>query len=973
MFSRTLGLLGWNRDAFRLDNCVRCAPPKGWFDERAPWYYGALAHCQYVERETLAQGSKVVVALGGTALKRLMHLEHHKDSIKIGDWHGAILRDPTDRYFVVPTYHPSFLQRGATNLIGTVLWDLKQAEIARDTGKPADAGSLVIDPPLDWFRTWVDTVVAARQQDSAAYPISSDVETPDKAGGKDEGEITAEHKSFQILRVNVACHPDEGVTVPFAEGYIQELARLHQSPGQIFEFNREYDFVRQVHAGMLCEEDSAKVIDLMWLWHLLQSDVPRGLGFVAPFYSTSGPWKHLARSEPARYAAIDALQTHRVGFGLLTDLQATGQLAIAMRHTHRLLTEVLRPAQLVGVKVDRIRLDVFKQTLTEKARASLQALQLCVPESVCPLTPKEGLVHKPLENVLHVKATAFTRKGTARAGRQPAEIKQELYATARLVEKLVLKEVWVCHACRGVDVSRRHTCQPQLPVGLGGRLDSPVPADLPSQTERPTLSLAPASVPRWFWQEPFNPDSWPQVLAYIKAKKHTPGRAEKTGKDSTNRDTLIRLERTTHDPFYRHLLDYRAVGKVKGTYVEGTERLLDTDDRLHPTFTFKPSTMRLSAAAPNLTNVIQDREGPTSLAAGFRKTIVASPGCRLLECDFSSIEATEVAWCVRDPTLLRVARLGIHAYLVAHHLNDAPDLSAADADIARHLQQVKKAAGPLLYDQMKHTVYGVFYGQTPAGLQYTWPDLYPTRKVAEAMVDFLFGHFPSVKTFQQVVLETAARQHFLGGSGAYQFTPPAPGIAGSVSGHPYAYCHWFWSLFSYKRLTRAEELRVLARAQQAGQAAPVTYIGGQAFRLSRGADANRAIAYYPQSIAAGVLKEVELRLFGDRESASYIGDAYFGRTPLRAPIHDSLLLDVPHREWDRVVQAVLVEMQCPIAAQPLPEAWGLGTHLTIGIVAKAGSNWAEMTDITEAARTETTVRPMEAEDEAELDDLGRAV
>lgn len=989
MFTRLLNLLGWSRDAFRLDNCARCRPPGDWFDERAPWFHAALAHCQYVEHETLSKGSKVVVALGGTALRRLMHLEHHK-GIRVENFHGAILRDPTDRFWVVPTFHPSFLQRGATNLIGTVLWDLRQAEIARDTGKPADAGTLIIDPPLDWFTAWVDQVVAARTQDPRAYPVTSDVETPDKAGGKSEGELTTEDQSFQILRQNVTCHPDEGITVPEADGYRQQLARLYASPGDIWQWNREYDFIRQVRGGYFTEADSPKVVDLMWYAKLLQSDIPLGLGFWAPFYSTYGPWKHLASQEPAKYAAIDALQNHRIGFGLIADLIRMGQYRVARRHTHDLKTLVLRPAQLVGVKVDRQRLTIFKESLAQKARSSMGAIQLVVPESVCPLTPKGGLTKPPLDNVLHVKASAFTRKGLPRAGRQPTEIKQELYAHARVVEQLVLKEVWTCETCGAVDVPRRHRCAPG-----GGVQPDPDGADRPGDVGA-QLVLAVASVRRWFWQEPFNPDSWQQVLAYIKAKKHRPGRNKKSksGSESTDRETLLRLSRTTDDAFYRHLLDYRAVVKVKGTYVEGTERRLDSEDRLHPVPTFRPSTMRLSYVDPNITNVVADKGGEEGLAAGFRRCIVADPavpawaapaerapgvmkGARLLEVDFSAIEGTQTGWCGRDPHLMRIARLGIHSYLIAQRMKDAPDLRAPDVEIAAHLKAIKKKAGALLYDQIKHTVYGVLYGQTPIGLQYTWPHLYPTQKSAQEMVDFMFAHFPSVKVFQQTVMDTAARQHFLGGPDAYTFTPPALGVAGGVVGHPYQYKHWFWSIYTYKRLTRVQELRLLALAQKAGQAAPITYINSQPFRLGRGSDANRAIALYPQSIAAGNLKEVELRLFADHDSPSYIGDAYFGRTPLRAPIHDSLLLEVPFRTWDRVAEKVGLEMQRPILEQPLPAAWGLGTHLTIGVAAKAGENWADTEDLSGTwgwtGAVEAEISPMEIEDEADVEDLQRAV
>ena len=784
------------------------------------------------------------------------------------------------------------------------------------------------------------------------------------------GVMTTEDRSFQIIRQNVACHPDEGITVPEAEGYRAQLRRLYASPGDIWMWNREYDFIRQVRGGGLLEEESHKVVDLMWYAKVLQSDVPLGLGFWAPFYSDFGPWKHKAKSEPGLYGAADGLQNHRIGFGLIGDLIKMGQYRIAERHTHRLHTHVFRPAQLVGVKIDRQRLQIFKQALAEKARGSLQAIQLCVPESICPLTPKGGLVHKPLDNVLHVKATAFTRKGKPRAGRPTAEIKQELYAKARLLERVVLKEVWTCPRCAGVDLDRRHHCP--APASATA---SPGGGDRAGGGES-QLVLAVASVSRWFWQEPFNPDSWQQVLAYIKARKHKPGRSKKSkGGESTDRETLLRLSRTTGDPFYTHVLDYRAVNKVKGTYVEGTERRLDADDRLHPVPTFRPSMMRLSYVDPNITNVVADKGGPEGLAAGFRRCVVATVGTRLLEVDFSAIEAVQTGWCAQDPHLMRIARLGIHSYLISHRLKDAPDLRAPDADIAAHLKTIKKKAGTLLYDQIKHTVYGVLYGQTPIGLQYTWPHLYPTQKVATEMVEFMFDHFPSVRIFQQVVMDTAASQHYLGGADAYRFTPPAPGVRGSVVGHPFQYKHWFWSIYAYKRLTRAQELRLLAMAQRLGQAAPITYISGIPFRLSRGPDANRAIALFPQSIAAGDLKEVELRLLGDPDGPSYIGDAYFGRTPLRAPIHDSLLLEVPFRQWDRVCERVGLEMRRPIVEQPLPAAWGLGTHLQIGVAAKAGENWQDTEDLAGTAWGSVVeeATPSEPTDQEDFEDLQRAV
>jgi uracil-DNA glycosylase family 4 len=924
MLQRLLNLLGWSRDSIRLHNVASCRPPGDWFDERAPWYHAAMA-CPYLE-PTLDEKHKVVVTFGGNALKRVMNLVGYK-KIRVHDFHGAILREPKDRFWVVPTFHPSFLQRGAHNLIGTVLWDLRQAEEARDHGKPADTGSLVVDPPLDWFHAWVDQAVAARQQDPWAYPLTNDVETPDKAGGKDEGEITNEDRSYQILRQNWSINTDEGGTVPHAGPYIDELRRLYQSPGPIWMWNKEYDFPRQVAAGILKEEDFGRVIDLMWLWHYLHSDSPRGLGFVAPFYSSYGPWKHLADLEPAKYGAIDGLQNHRCGFGVYRDLIAMRMFDNAMRHVHKLHTVALRPAQLVGVKVDRTRLQLFKADLIQKLKDRSAIMQTLYPEALAPLTPKGGLAAPPLPNVLHVKATAFTRKGKPRAGRPPSDIKLDLYKQARVVEKLVLKEVLVCKACGEKDVHRKHRCKVAV-VGKDG-VTRWKPSDQPAD-----ITVQVATVTRWYWQEPFNPDSWQQVLAYIKHKKHQPGRAKKTHKESTDRETLERLEKQTKDPFYTALLDHRAINKVEGTYVEGTERRLDSDDRVHPVPTFKPSMGRKSYVDPNITNVVADKGvakgGRHALAAGFRKCIVASPGCRLLEVDFRAIEAIKVGHRAQDPDYMRLAKLGVHSGMLSYVLGTPFDRTWLydRPDDLRQLFAEYKKKHVFLYDQTKHYVHAKNYGLTLMGMLLQYPTLFPNLATAQKFERLFHEMAPKVTAWQRQTQERAHRDKYLGGPGD----------------HPYGTKLELWSVFTFKRLTAAQYYRLIARYQKAGLEPPITIINGEYFKVGPGEDAKRALAFYPQSIGAGDLDAVNLELF-DPDSPYYIGDAYYGRTPLRAPIHDSDLFEIPHRVWDRVLERICLVMQRPLLNQPMPLDWGLGPFLSNEISAKVGDDWQDMEDL----------------------------
>lgn len=949
MLHRLLSLIGVEREAVRIDNVIRCQPPHDWL-EGAPWQYGAIEHCRRHLDESLNDGPEVVVALGNTALKRLLDLSGKK--VGINNFHGTINRDPQDRFWIVPTFHPSHLQRGSHNLVGTVLWDLQRALQVLEQGHQPDPGQLVCDPPIGWFNAWVEQVAQAVKDEPYAYPLSVDVETPDKAGGRDEDDIGVEDRSFQILRVNVAVHPDEGITVPFAGPYVDSLRRLLGLGTPLWFWNQEYDLPRLAAAEVLPEAPVA--VDLMWLWHVLQSDLPRGLGFVAPFYSTYGAWKHFADKDPVRYAAVDALQTHRIGLGVIADLQRQGMWEMASRHVLGLHSMVLKPAQAVGVRIDRARLSAFNVTLSEKASKLLGQLQESFPDELKALTPKQGLTKRPPENVLHVKASAFTRKGDLRKGKPASEIKLDLYKRARIIEQTVEKEVWVCATCGAVDVPRRHRC-PKRSAAEGGR-------DLHRE---PSLSLAHTPVTRYFWQEPFNPDSPPQVLAYLKYRKHAAGKAKKTRKDTTNRETLERLTKTG-DPFYARLLDYRAVMKVKGTYVDGTERRLDHEDRVHPEPTFKPSTMRLSYQNPNITNVItRSRPGAENLAEGFRRCVVASPGCRLLEVDFAGSEAVDVGWFSRDPRYIRLAKLGVHAGLASHILGKPYDPTRSDADLAEHFAAIKKSPDPsvkAVYERAKRFVHGFSYGLTIPGMVLQFPETFPTRKVAEQYAELFRAMAPEIVQWQRIIRERAFKQHYLGGSD-----------------HPFGYKHWFWSVYTYAKISAGQYWKILTACKVRGvdeSEAPVTTINGQYFRIGLGEDGKRCVAFYPQSTTAGKLKDVMLRLFTPG-SPTYIGDAYFGKTPLRAPIHDSLLLEIPIRTFDLVASVVCQEMQRPFPQMPCPPEWGFGPALATGISAKTGLDWATMEDLKVPGFSEVSgdriVTAAEEDQQDDVNDLGREV
>lgn len=594
MFTRLLSMAGIDRESVRVANSIQCAPPKLWFDARAPWYHGALEHCRQYTQPELDQAS-VIIPVGATAIRRVLGVSGKHSGPEA--FHGTVTQLASGQY-VIPTFHPSHLQRGAWNLTGTVVWDLLRAVEVSQHGWAPDPMVLVEDPPLDWLDLWIAQLEASLRHDPFGVWGAVDIETPDTKG-RNEDELGEDDQSYTIERVNFAVHPDEGVTVPHVGPYIERIRRILSLLQVAVMWHGDYDKPRLRAA----EHPLPPIVhDGMWMGKMLQSDLPGALGFWAPFYSRFGAWKHRAKTEPVTYACIDGPQELRTVFGQTDDLIRHGQWDAYERHQRRLDQYVLKPCSAVGVPVDRPKLEEFRHDLTTKARRLLHQLQGQVPESLRPLTPKEGLTRPPAEGAVHSQGRTVTTKGVAKKD-APDPLKQELYAqTAVIVEKQVRRLIKVCATCGRHEIAKTHRCD--------------------DKKLQPKVELQEHLVTRWFWMEPFNPDSAPQILAWMKAMKHPIGKS-KTSDESTDKKTLdANLGKTGH-PFYRYLLDYRAVKKVLSTYVEGTLRRLDDDDRLHPRFTFKPSTQRLSAVAPNIQNVRADRDGKDGLASGFRKCIVA--------------------------------------------------------------------------------------------------------------------------------------------------------------------------------------------------------------------------------------------------------------------------------------------------------------------------------------------------------------
>jgi len=405
-------------------------------------------------------------------------------------------------------------------------------------------------------------------------------------------------------------------------------------------------------------------------------------------------------------------------------------------------------------------------------------------------------------------------------------------------------------------------------------------------------------VERWVIDGEFNPDATDQIRAYMEhtGVKGKPSKHSKTGKPSTEENVLLKL--SGKDEFYSHLLDYRKIGKLKSTYVTSNIVRIDSSGRIHPKFLHNPSTWRLSSQDPNWQNIpIRDMDEDDSLARAFRRCVVAQDGCVLIEADFAGIEAVQTGWYCDDRDYVRLARYGVHAYLTSQLVGEPADLSWPDEQLGAHLAYIKKKhKDGAAYYAMKLTVHLTNYGGSPYMMQRAEPRIFSTVRIAEDNQKFYLDHMPKLKQWQTKLRERATKENCLGGRD-----------------HPYKFKHFFWDVVAYDKNGRQKP----------------------------GADWNKVVSFYPQSTAAGNLYDVCLDI-QNPASPNYVGDMFFGKTPLRAFIHDSIVAEVPKPKVDEFLLRLSRSMMAPIRVQPLDPAWMMGEFLTIDVDIKIGPNWADM-------------------------------
>jgi DNA polymerase-1 len=207
----------------------------------------------------------------------------------------------------------------------------------------------------------------------------------------------------------------------------------------------------------------------------------------------------------------------------------------------------------------------------------------------------------------------------------------------------------------------------------------------------------------------------------------------KTGHISTGSDVLDEL-RGTH-PIIDLILEYRQLQKLKGTYVDALQQLVDPNTgRVHTSFNQTgAATGRLSSSDPNLQNI----PIRTDTGKRVRRAFVAREGSMLLSADYSQIELRVLAHMANDPTLMEAFAKGEDP----HAVTAAEVLGIPFEQVTADHRRIAKMIN-----------FGVLYGMSDFGLAERTG--LPSAE-ASAFIQRYFERFGTVKAFQDAVIGRA--------------------------------------------------------------------------------------------------------------------------------------------------------------------------------------------------------------------------
>lgn len=364
----------FRREDFLLGNIINCRPPLNNL-VGAPYEHEAISHCKPYLLDTL-QGHKprVIFTMGNVPLRAFT-----------GHWGIDSLRGyafETPSGIVVPSYHPSYIQRGNWKYVRVWQLDLQKAvQIARH-GIPRREKKYVTYPSaVDAERFLLDYL-----KDTSRI-LSFDIETPYSRSEKDEEWVSEaiedNDPSYTILRISFSFSPYHAISMPWCHPFIEIAIRLLGTAGPKLVWNQHFDVPRLAANGAPV---LGRLYDGMDAWHFLEPSLRMGLKYVATFFCPDmQAWKLEARENPEWYSAADSDVALRCFLATRERLRSQGRWDVFERHVVD-LTQVLREVTRRGINVDVDRRLGARVELERDFDKEMLLLQTLVPKKALPLS-----------------------------------------------------------------------------------------------------------------------------------------------------------------------------------------------------------------------------------------------------------------------------------------------------------------------------------------------------------------------------------------------------------------------------------------------------------------------------------------------------------------------------------------------------------------------------------------------------------
>lgn len=222
----------------------------------------------------------------------------------------------------------------------------------------------------------------------------------------------------------------------------------------------------------------------------------------------------------------------------------------------------------------------------------------------------------------------------------------------------------------------------------------------------------------------FNINSPKQLGEVLFDKMGLPaGKKTKTGQYSTSESVLSKLEGEYEVPGL--ILEYRALDKLRSTYVEALPKLINEETgRIHTDFNQHiAATGRLSSSNPNLQNIpIRTKRGRE-----IRKAFIADEGFKLLSADYSQVELRVIASISEDENMIEAFK------------NDE-DIHSRTAKEVFNLESLEDVSGNQRR-KAKEVNFGIPYGVSSYGLANR---LGIDNSEGKEMIDQYFERFPGI-------------------------------------------------------------------------------------------------------------------------------------------------------------------------------------------------------------------------------------